>query len=259
MPRSRKKTSQSGQLVVIHPRAAGIDIGSTFHVVAVSRELDERPADIRTFSGDLRNWANWLTAIGITTVAMESTGTLIPVFEILEAHGFEVLLVNARDVKHVPGRKTDVSDAQWLQQLHQHGLLRGSFRPRDGLVRLRAYLRHRERLVDYAASHIQHMQKALMQMNVQLHHAVADITGATGMRIIRAIVAGNHAPEQLAAYRDVRCHASEATIREALTGNYRPEHVSRSGRHWRCTTSIRRKSPSVMQKSRPSCACSANR
>jgi transposase len=157
---------------------------------------------------------------------MESTGVYwIPVFEILDARGFEVLLVNARDVKHVPGRKSDVNDAQWLQQLHQHGLLRGSFRPRDSVVRLRAYLRHRERLVDYAAAHIQHMQKALMQMNVQLHHVVTDITGITGMRIIRAIVAGNHAPEQLAEFRDRRCHASEATIREALIGNYRPEHV----------------------------------
>jgi transposase len=228
MLRSRKTHRQSsGQLSTIHPDAAGIDIGSTFHVVAVPRDRDEQPVrTFRTFSGDLHQLADWLHAVGITTVAMESTGVYwIPVFEILEARGFEVLLVNARDVKHVPGRKTDVSDAQWIQQLHQHGLLRGSFRPRDGLVRLRAYLRHRERLVDYAASHIQHMQKALMQMNVQLHHAVADITGATGMRIIRAIVAGNHVPEQLAAYRDVRCHASEATIREALTGNYRPEHV----------------------------------
>jgi transposase len=150
---------------------------------------------------------------------------LIPVFEILEARGFEVLLVNARDVRHVPGRKTDVNDAQWLQQLHQHGLLRGSFRPRDGVVRLRAYLRHRERLVDYAASHIQHMQKALTQMNVPLHHLVSDITGVTGMRIIRAIVAGIQAPQKLAEFRDVRCAASEETIREALRGNYRPEHV----------------------------------
>ncbi len=227
MPRSKKKASRSGQLVVVHPRAAGIDIGSTFHVVAVPRELDDRPVrTFRTFSGDLHQLADWLTDVGITTVAMESTGVYwIPVFEILEARGFEVLLVNARDVKHVPGRKTDVNDAQWLQQLHQHGLLRGSFRPRDGVVRLRAYLRHRERLVDYAASHIQHMQKALMQMNVQLHHAVADITGATGMRIIRAIVAGNHDPDDLATYRDVRCHASEATIRDALTGNYRSEHL----------------------------------
>jgi transposase len=157
---------------------------------------------------------------------MESTGVYwIPVFEILEARGFSVLLVNARHVKHVPGRKTDVNDAQWLQQLHQYGLLRGSFRPRDGVVRLRAYLRHRERLVEYAAAHIQHMQKAFMQMNVQLHHVVTDITGVTGMRIIRAIVAGNHAPDQLAAFRDVRCSASVETIREALTGTYRPEHL----------------------------------
>src|SRR5205814_1004981 len=144
--------------------------------------------------------------------SMESTGVYwIPVFEILEARGFSVLLVNARHVKHVPGRKTDVNDAQWLQQLHQYGLLRGSFRPRDGVVRLRAYLRHRERLVEYAAAHIQHMQKALMQMNVQLHHVVTDITGLTGMRIIRAIVAGDHAPEHLATFRDRRCHASEKT------------------------------------------------
>src|SRR2546426_4684096 len=211
----------------IHPNAAGLDVGATFHVIAVPGERDRQPVrSFRSFTGELHQMADWLKQVGVTAVAMESTGVYwIPVYEILESHGFEVLLVNARDVKNVPGRKTDVNDAQWLQQLHQYGLLRASFRPREAVVRLRAYLRHRERLVDYAASHIQHMQKALMQMNVQLHHAVADITGATGMRIIRAIVAGNHAPEQLAAYRDVRCHASEATIREALTGNYRPEHV----------------------------------
>jgi len=136
-----------------------------------------------------------------------------------------VLLVNAREVKQVPGRKTDVTDAQWLQQLHQYGLLRGSFRPREAVVRLRTYLRLRERLVEYAAAHIQHMQKALMQMNVQLHHAVTDITGVTGMRIIRAIVAGEQTPEILAAHRDVRCAASEETLRAALTGHYRMEHV----------------------------------
>jgi transposase len=174
----------------------------------------------------LHQLADWLTQVGIKTVAMESTGVYwIPVFEILEARGLSVLLVNARHVKHVPGRKTDVNDAQWLQQLHQYGLLRGSFRPRDGVVRLRAYLRHRERLLEYAAAHIQHMQKALMQMNVQLHHVVTDVTGVTGMRIIRAIVAGNHAPDQLATFRDVRCSASVETIREALTGTYRPEHL----------------------------------
>jgi transposase len=217
----------TGPLSTINPHAAGIDVGATFHVVAVPYDRDEQPVrTFRTFSSDLHQLADWLTAIGITTIAMESTGvSWIPVFELLEARGVEVLLVNARDVKHVSGRKSDVSDAQWLQQLHQYGLLRGSFRPRDAVVQLRAYLRHRERLVEYAASHIQHMQKALMQMNVQLHHVVTDITGVTGMRIIRAIVAGTRAPDVLAAFRDVRCAASEETIREALTGHYRPEHV----------------------------------
>jgi transposase len=227
MPGSKKLRRSAGRLSTINPDAAGIDVGSTFHVAAVPGDRDEEPVrTFRTFSGDLHQLADWLKQCGITTVAMESTGVYwIPVFEILEARGFEVLLVNARHAKNVPGRKTDVNDAQWLQQLHQHGLLRGSFRPRDEVVRLRAYLRHRERLVDYAASHIQHMQKALMQMNVQLHHVVTDITGVTGMRIIRAIVSGTHTPDTLAAFRDARCAAPEATIREALTGNYRPEHV----------------------------------
>src|ERR1700759_3994801 len=157
---------------------------------------------------------------------MGSTGVYwIPAYEILEQRGFEVVLVNARDAKHVPGRKTDVSDAQWLRRLHEYGLLRASFRPKGELATLRAYLRQRERLLDYAASHIQHMQKALMQMNVQLHHVVSDITGVTGLQIVRAIVAGIRAPEQLARCRDVRCGASEEMIREALTGNYRAEHV----------------------------------
>jgi transposase len=228
MPRRQKTRGRaSGALSTIHPDAAGLDVGATFHVVAVAADRDEQPVrTFRTFSGDLHRLADWLQAVGITTVAMESTGVYwIPVFEILEARGLEVLLVNARDVKHVPGRKSDVNDAQWLQQLHQYGLLRGSFRPRDAVVRLRAYLRHRERLVEYAASHIQHMQKALMQMNVQLHHVVTDITGVTGMRIIRAMVSGIQEPEALAEFRDARCAASPETIRAALTGNYRPEHV----------------------------------
>src|SRR3954462_6124497 len=193
MPGTKPRGISSGRLSTINPHAAGIDIGATFHVVAVPSGRDERPVrTFRTFSSDLHQLADWLTEVGITTVAMESTGVYwIPVFEILEGRGFEVLLVNARDVKHVPGRKSDVNDAQWLQQLHQHGLLRGSFRPRDGVARLRALLRHRERVVDYAASHVQHMQKALMLMNVQLHHVVTDITGVTGMKIIRAIVDGN--------------------------------------------------------------------
>jgi transposase len=157
---------------------------------------------------------------------MESTSVYwIPVFELLEARGFEVFLVNARDAKHVPGRKTDVSDAQWLQRLHSHGLLRASFRPKGEIVELRAYLRQRERLLEYAASHIQHMQKALTEMNLQLHHVVTDITGATGLRIIRAILAGERDPAVLALLRDTRCHASVETITKALTGHYRAEHL----------------------------------
>ena len=127
----------------------------------------------------------------------------------------------------MPGRKTDVSDAAWLQQLHSYGLLRGSFRPQAEIAALRAYLRQRERLVDYAAAHIQHMQKALMEMNLQLHHVVSDITGATGMRIIRAIVGGQRNPAVLATLRDMRCHATVETIRDALVGNNREEHLSR--------------------------------
>src|SRR5271167_2538745 len=163
---------------------------------------------------------------GVRTVAMESTGVYwIPAYELLEQRGFEVVLVNARDAKHVPGRKTDVSDAQWLRRLHEYGLLRASFRPKGELAALRAYLRQRERLLDYSASHIQHMQKALMQMNVQLHHVVTDVTGETGMWIIRAVVAGERDPAVLATHRDRRCHASEAEIAAALAGNWREEHV----------------------------------
>jgi transposase len=212
---------------VVHRRAAGIDIGSTFHVVAVPSGLDERAVrTFGTFTGELRDLAEWLLSMGITTVAMESTSVYwIPVFEILQERGLEVLLVNARFAKNVPGRKTDVNDAQWLQQLHAHGLLRGSFRPSDEVVPLRAYLRQRERLVQYRASHVQHMQKALMQMNVQLHHVVTDVTGVTGMKIIHAIIAGERNPDVLARLRDSRCKASVETISAALDGNYRPEHV----------------------------------
>lgn len=157
---------------------------------------------------------------------MESTGVYwIPAYEILEQHGFEVILVNARYAKNVPGRKTDVSDAAWLRQLHSYSLLRGSFRPNARIATLRAYLRQRERLIEYSAAHIQHMQKALMEMNLQLHHVVSDITGVTGIKIIRAIVSGVRDPDVLASMRDVRCHSSAETIRASLIGNYRDEHV----------------------------------
>ena len=225
---SKKKGVRAPQpLTPIHRRAAGVDIGSTFHVVAVPADIDSDPVrSFKSFTADLTRLADWLVGLGIRTVAMESTGIYwVPLFEILEARGLEVVLVNARDAKNVPGRKTDVNDAQWLQQLHSYGLLRASFRPEAAIVALRAYMRHRERLIEYAASHVQHMQKALMQMNLQLHHVVTDITGMTGMTILRAIVAGERDPAILADHRDMRCKASVETIREALTGNYRPEHV----------------------------------
>lgn len=221
----RRKSPKA--LSTVQPDAAGLDVGSTFHVVAVGADRDDQPVrTFRSFTADLHQLADWLASVGVKSIAMESTGVYwVPVFEILEERGFEVLLVNARDVKNVPGRKTDVNDAQWLQQLHAHGLLRGSFRPRESIASLRALMRHRERLVDYAAAHIQHMQKALMLMNVQLHHVVTDVTGLTGMKIIRAIVNGERDPGVLAEHRDARCKASVETIRQALSGNYRTEHV----------------------------------
>jgi transposase len=226
MEKGKRGVTRNG-LTTVNPNAAGLDVGSTFHVVAVPPDRDEQPVrTFQSFTADLHALADWLHKSGITSIAMESTGVYwIPVYEILERRGFEVLLVNARDSKNVPGRKTDVNDAQWLQQLHQHGLLRGSFRPRDEIVRVRSYMRHRERLLEQAASYIQRMQKALMQMNVQLHHVVADITGVTGIRIIRDIVMGKHDPGELAQHRDVRCKSSLSTIQAALSGNYREEHL----------------------------------
>src|SRR5215218_2494291 len=225
---ARAKRSRPDWVIIpTHPNAAAIDIGARMHVAAGVPGRDADPVrSFCTFTGDLQRLADWLERCGIRTVAMESTGVYwIPVFEVLDQRGFDVVLVNARDAKHVPGRKTDVSDAQWLRQLHEYGLLRASFQPKGEIARLRAYLRQRERLLDYAASHIQHMQKALMQMNVQLHHIVSDITGATGMRIIRDIVAGERDPAVLAAHRDRRCHASAEEISAALAGNWREEHV----------------------------------
>jgi len=211
----------------LHPHAAGIDCGSAEHYVAVPPDRDATPIQsFATFTGDLHRLADWLVACRVTHVAMEATGVYwIPVFEILEARGFQVILVNARHVKNVPGRKSDVSDCEWLRDLHILGLLRGSFRPADAIVALRAYLRHRTTLIESAATHVQRMQKALVQMNVQLPLVVSDITGVTGLRILRDIVAGHRDPQALAQHRDYRCRASEAEIVAALTGNYRAEHV----------------------------------
>jgi transposase len=223
----RSKSRHGHKMPLLHPNAAAIDVGATMHMAAV--RADHAPEPVRsfgTFTADLHRLIDWFTQCGVETVVMESTSVYwIPVFELLDARGFTVCLVNARDAKHVPGRKTDVSDAQWLQRLHSFGLLRASFRPKGQIVALRSYVRQRERLLEYAASHIQHMQKALTEMNLQLHHVVADITGATGLRIIRAILAGERDPQALAALRHYSCHSSAATIARALTGSYRAEHL----------------------------------
>ncbi|MGG4607573.1 IS110 family RNA-guided transposase [Providencia sp. Me31A] len=222
-----KLQPKSQSLPVINPNAAGIDIGGRFHVVAVPPERCDEPVQtFKAFTGDIHNMAHWLAKCGITTIAMESTGVYwVPVYEILEEHGFEVVLSNARDTRAVPGRKTDVGDAQWIQRLHACGLLKASFRPEAAIAELRAYMRVRERLLDYAAAHIQHMQKALTYMNIQLSIVVSDISGVTGMKIVRAIVAGEKDPNVLAKFRDPRCKADEQTISAALNGNYQPEHL----------------------------------
>jgi hypothetical protein len=197
------------------------------HYVAVPPDRDPEPVrSFKTFTSDLERLADWLVACGVKTVAMEATGVYwIPIYEILEARGLEVLLVNARHVKNVPGRKSDVTDCEWLQELHSVGLLRGSFRPVAEIAALRSYLRHRETLIQSAATTINRMQKALTQMNLQLHVVISDITGATGLRILRDIVNGQTNPQHLAMHRDARCQASEAEIAAALTGHYRPEHL----------------------------------
>lgn len=222
-----KKRNKQTSLQVKNPDAAGIDIGSTEHWVAVPADRAERTVrPFRTFTSDLEQLADWLKDCGIRTVAMESTGVYwIPVYELLEERGFEVLLVNAAHARNVPGRKSDVLDCQWLQQLHTFGLVRASFRPEARITELRTYARQRQTLVEEAARQIQRIQKSLDQMNVQLHHVVADITGKTGMTIVRHIADGNHDPALLATYRDPRCRATEETIREALRGHYKAEHL----------------------------------
>lgn len=225
--KQRQKKVQVNALENINPNAAGIDIGGEEIYVAVSPERSEdNVRSFPTFTADLHSLADWLKACHIDTVAMESTGVYwIPLFEILEAKGFEVYLVNARHLKNVSGRKTDVLDCQWIQQLHTYGLLQPSFRPPEQIVALRSIVRHREMLVQYRSAHIQHMQKALTQMNLRLTNVLSDISGVTGMKIIRAILAGERNPKVLAQFRDERCKKSEAEITKSLEGNYKREHL----------------------------------
>ena len=225
--KSRPVATLPAHLPPLNLNAAAIDIGATSHFVAVPPGRDTVSVrECATFTADLHHVADWLAQGGVDTVVMESTGVFwIPVFELLEQRGFAVFLVDARKVKNVSGRKSDVLDCQWLQQLHTYGLLSGAFRPADEIVVLRSYLRQRAMLIRGAATHIQHMQKALQQMNLLLHHVVADITGLTGMTIIRAILAGERDPHILAQHRDPRCKNSPEVIAKSLVGNYREEHL----------------------------------
>jgi transposase len=226
--RKRKAQALPPQLAAVNLHAAGIDIGAEEHWVAVPPGSDPQP--VRRFGActvDLEAIAEWLTVCAVTTVAMESTGVYwIPLFELLEARGFAVVLVDPREVQRAPGRpKSDVHDCQWLQRLHTYGLLAAAFRPPEQICVLRSYLRQRATLVTYAGQHIQHMQKALTQMNIKLQHVVSDVTGVTGLAIIKAILAGERNPEQLAKLRDRHCQHDEAEIARALQGNWRAEHL----------------------------------
>ncbi len=220
--RRKHPTIRIEQMVCVHPHAAGLDISADEIVAAVPPECDNQPVrTFGTFTVDLYQLADWLEQCGIETVALESTGVYwIPLFEVLEARGFEVQVVNAQHVKTVPGRKSDWNDAQWLQKLHALELLRGSFRPDAEIRVLRTYLRHRAELIQHRAPHILHMQKALVQMNIQVTQVLSDITGLTGLAMIRAIVAGERDPVTLAQLRDPNCKSSQAQIAKAVTGTW---------------------------------------
>jgi transposase len=211
----------------VNKDAAGVDIGAEEIVVCLAG--DENMQMVKAFGNytvDLQNIGKWLQEYQIKTIAMESTGVYwIPLFEELERQGFECLLISSRSLRRVPGRKSDIQDAQWIQTLHSYGLLESSFRPQAELVALRTMLRHRSQLLEHRAPHIQHMQKALLQMNVQLSQALSDVTGETGLAIIRAIVSGERDPQRLAALRDRNCKKSAEEIGKALTGTWREEHL----------------------------------
>ena len=222
---ARRLQSENPGLEVVHPHAAGIDVGNSTHYVAVRPDRDPEPVRrFECFTADLHRLADWLQSCGVKTVAMQSTGVYwIPLYEILEEHGLEVYLVNARHTKNLPGRKSDVQESQWLLKLHTYGLLNNSFQPVSEIRVLRTYWRQRGEHVRGAATCIQRMQKALTQMNVQLANVISDISGLTGQAILRAIVAGERDPLKLAMLSDPRVHASHEEIAKSLEGNWRPE------------------------------------
>ena len=212
-------------LEVVHPNAAGIDIGGKEHWVAISPESDEQPVRcFDCFTSDLERMADWLAAHGVRSVAMQSTGVYwMPVFEVLQQRGMEVYLVNARHTKNLPGRKSDIAECQWLLKLHTFGLLNNSFQPSDAVRAMRTLWRHRGGQVAQASSTIQRMQKALIEMNIQLHNVLSDLSGASGMAIVQSILGGERVPQKLAALADPQVKASKAVIAKSLQGNWRPE------------------------------------
>jgi len=225
--RKGKRAKTIKDFEVVNKHCAGIDIGSREHYVAVAEDRDCQP--VRSFgclTPDLHEMARWLKSCGIDSVAIESTGVYwVPVVEILEDHGLEVLLVNARHVKCVPGRKSDVQDCQWIQRLHSYGLLSGSFRPPSEIQALRSYWRQRASLVELCSQQIQRMQKSLEQMNLQLHKVLSDITGVTGMAILRSILKGERDPKKFVKMKHALVKSSDEVLAKALTGNFREEHV----------------------------------
>ncbi len=222
---TRKIQSEDLSLEVVHPDAAGIDIGNESHYVAVPPTRDSEP--VRRFgctTAELKEMAVWLKQCAIRTIAMQSTGVYwIAVYDILEEAGFEVYLVNARETKNLPGRKSDVQESQWLMKLHTYGLLRNSFRPSQEVRTMRTYWRQRNDLVRAAGRHIQRIQKAMTQMNIQLANVLSDVSGVTGQAIIKAILAGERDPHELAAFRDWRVKASEEEIARSLEGNWQED------------------------------------
>ena len=214
-------------MVAIDVNVAGIDIGSERHHVSVPPDRDATPVrNFGCYTPDLQEMARWLKSCRIGSVVMESTGVYwVPAYQVLTDAGLEVLLVDAHHAKNVPGRKTDVWDCQWLRKLHTFGFLRGCFLPPPTIVSLRTYWRHRSSLVQMASQQVLRMQKALEQMNLQIHKALSDLSGQTGLRMLRAIVAGQRSPHVLAKLRDDRCKATEEEIVKALTGHYRDEHL----------------------------------
>jgi len=223
----KKVTTPVRVLPTLNPHAAGIDIGAREIWVAVPPDADPQPIrSFETFTDALLQLRDWLKACGVTSVAMESTGVYwIPLFQILDAAGFQVCLVNARHCKNLPGRKTDIQDCQWLQYLHSVGLLNPSFRPPEVICVIRSFFRHRNRLIRCAADQVRLMHKALTQMNVQLQHVISDLTGVTGLAIVQAILEGQRDPLKLAALKDHRIKASKDTIARSLQGDWRAEHL----------------------------------